>query len=138
MSLEPLRKSPRRSVLFPGSGAQTAKLSLFQAIFFERTDPALKIIETDPEQINLQEPFAALTSLHLAIFRQNVLVVQAICRHPITSIHLEDRFGRKPIDMCLYTRNDQIFSAVLERSYRKAILELETDGTGTVVAFKDR
>lgn len=135
MSLVPLAKSPRRAVLFPGSGAKTAKLSLFQAVFFDRTKSALDIIDTDPDQINAQEPFAGLTSLHLAIFRQNLSVVQKLCGHPVTAIHLQDRFGRRPIDMSIYTRNGEIFSAVLERTYQKAILELETDGAGTVVAF---
>ena len=138
MSLAPLPKSPRRASIFSGKGLGTAKLSLFEAVFFDRTKRALEIIEKDPEQINTVDPFAGLSTLHLAIFRQNSEVVSALCVHPVTKMDIEDRFGRKPIDMCVYTTNDAIFEAVLRRSYGAALYALENGDDGPVAPFPRR
>jgi len=136
MSLAPRSKSAHRASLFSDTGEQTARLSLFQAVFFDRTKSALDIIKTDADQINLQEPFADLTSLHLAIFRQNLSVVRNICEHPVTQIDLKDRFGRKAIDMCVYTSNEDIFHAVLERTYQGPLLQLDRGDDSGVVPFR--
>lgn len=117
MSAKPQPLSVKRASLFSDRGQKTAKLSLFQAVFYDRTQEAIEIIASDSEQINLQEPFAALTALHIAIFRQNILVIRDLCLNPTTKIGLQDRFGRKAIDMCVYTHNDEIFQLVSERTF---------------------
>lgn len=129
-------KTNQKFSIFSDSGESTAKLQLIQAVFFDRTKSALEIIKTDPDQINEQDPFAGLTPLHIAIFRQNVAVVEALANHPVTNTDAADRFGRKPIDMCIYTSLDEIFAAVLKRTYQSALLELENGEGGGVVPFK--
>ena len=135
MAALPKPKTSRARALFSDTGERTAKLSLFQEVFYDRTERALKIIETDPDQINLVDPFAGLTSLHVAIFRQNVDVVEAITAHPIADLEIRDKFERRPIDMCIYAQNDRIYSAVFERTFRAAILTLESDGKGSILPF---
>ena len=100
--------------LFEGRGAKTQPLSLLQAVYFDRTERAKVIIEADPEQINQQDPFTGLTPLHIAIFRQNVELVRALISHPMTDPNLADGFGRRAIDMCVYTRSEEMFHFVLE------------------------
>jgi len=136
MSARPKKQQAYRASLFSDSGDQTKKLSLFNAVFYDRTSEAQEIIKAAPDQINLQESFAALTSLHLAIFRQNVHIVRDICQHPVTQINLEDRFGRRAIDMCVYTINAEIFTLVSNRSFQKAIMMLEEGDDGGVVPFR--
>ena len=138
MAALPKPKTSRARALFSDTGERTAKLSLFQEVFYDRTERALKIIETDPEQINLVDPFAGLTSLHVAIFRQNVDVVEAIAAHPVADLTIRDKFDRRPSDMCIYTRNDRIYSAVFERTYREEILDLDSGGGNLVVTFKPK
>lgn len=135
MSLAPVPKGRSRSSLFSDSGESTAKLSLIQAVFYDRTRTASEIIKTDPDQINLQDPFAGLTSLHIAIFRQNLAIVEQITAHPVTKIDVKDRFDRRAIDMCIYTASNDIFQLVFERTYRSELLELDVGRDGSVVPF---
>lgn len=113
--------------LFAGRGSKTQPLSLLEAVYFDRTDRAKAIIEVDPEQVSQQDPFAGLTPLHVAIFRQNVDIVRALVAHPRTDPSLADGFGRRAIDMCVYTSNDAIFRLVAERMYAPAHFALTTD-----------
>ncbi len=136
MSLAPRPIPPARRSIFSDSGEQTAKLSLISAVYYDRTKQASDIIDTDPDQINLQDPFAGLTALHIAIFRQNALIVERIAKHPITRIDIEDKFGRKAIDMCVYTGNEGIFRTVFERTYRVELLTLDIGDDGPVVPFR--
>jgi hypothetical protein len=136
MSAVPLPKLPLRRSLFSDTGERTAKLPLIEAVYFDRTTRAVAIIESDPAQINLQEPFADLTALHIAVFRQNVVIVKKITDHPVTDMTLQDRFGRKPIDMCLYSTQAEIVEAITNRTYRAAILELEQGGTGGIIPIR--
>ena len=110
--------------LFEGRGARTQPLSLLQAVYFDRTERAKAIIEADPGQVNQQDPFTGLTPLHVAIFRQNVEVVRALVAHPRTDINLRDGFNRRPIDMCVYTRDEEMFLIVVGRTHQKELLEL--------------
>lgn len=98
--------------LFEGRGAKTEPLSLLEAVYFDRTELAKAIIEADPEQVRQQDPFAGLTPLHLAIFRQNAELVQLLAAHARTDISATDCFGRKPIDLCIYTLDDQIIRMI--------------------------
>lgn len=136
MSLAP-KPRPKLAALFSSDrGARTQQLELFVEVFYNRTESALAIIENDPNQINVQEPFSNLTTLHLAVFRQNVRVVEAITMHPITDIAIRDGFGRRAIDMCIYTSNEDIIEAVFSRTYQREDLMLEGDGDGPVVPFR--
>lgn len=120
--------------LFSDRGAKTKPLSLLEAVYFDRTERAKAIIEADPEQVRQQDTFAGLTPLHVAIFRQNVEVVRALVAHPRTDLSLVDGFNRRPIDMCVYTRNEEIFGLVVKRTFRAELLRLGDDGT--VVSFE--
>ena len=93
-------------------------------MYFDRTERAKAIIEADPGQVNQQDPFTGLTPLHVAIFRQNVEVVRALVAHPRTDINLRDGFNRRPIDMCVYTRDEEMFLIVVGRTHQKELLEL--------------
>jgi hypothetical protein len=136
MSFAP-KPRPKLATLFSSDrGARTQQLELFVEVFFNRTDSALTIIENDPQQINVQEPFSQLTTLHLAVFRQNVLVVEAITQHPITDIAIRDGFGRRAIDMCIYTSNEDIIEAVFARTYQREDVLLDGGGDGPVVPFR--
>ncbi|MFN3226826.1 MAG: hypothetical protein ACE360_11325 [Hyphomicrobiales bacterium] len=136
MSLAP-KPRPNLNALFSSDrGARTKKLSLFIEVFFNRTEPALAIIQNDPEQINVQEPFSELTTLHLAIFRQNERIVDALTAHPVTDVMIKDSFGRRAIDMCVYTTNEGLIEAVFARTYQRADLQLEGGNEGPVVPFR--
>jgi hypothetical protein len=138
MSAVPLPKIPLRRSLFSDAGERTAKLPLIEAVYFDRTQRAEAIIESDPAQINLQEPFAGLSALHIAVFRQNVVIVRKLTDHPVTDMNLADRFGRKPIDMCLYSTQAEIVEAITNRTYRAAILELKQgDASGIIPIRRD-
>lgn len=110
--------------LFEGRGARTQPLSLLQAVYFDRTERAKAIIEADPEQINQQDPFTGLSPLHVAIFRQNAEIVRALICHPRTDPSLADGFGRRAIDMCVYTRSEEMFLIVVGRTHQHQLLEL--------------
>lgn len=136
MSAVLLPKLPLRRSLFSDAGERRAKLPLIEAVYFDRTTRAEAIIESDPAQINLQDPFAGLSALHIAVFRQNVVIVRKLTDHPVTDMNLADRFGRKPIDMCLYSTQAEIVEAITNRTYRAAILELEEGGTGGIIPIR--
>lgn len=135
MSTRPLPRSVPKRPLFPDRGERTAKLTLLREVYFDRTESAEAIIASDPDQINLQDPFAGLSALHVAIFRQNVAIVRSLASHPVTDVHITDRFGRRPIDMCLYTRNPAIFDAVAARTFQAALLDLEA-GSDRIVPLR--
>lgn len=136
MTFAALPKGSRARSLFADSGESTAKLPLIIAVYFDRTQVALDIIRSDPEQINLPEPYAGLTPLHIAVFRQNIALVEAIARHPIAKPGIEDRFGRTAIDLCAYTSNDMIFRAIIERTYQSALIALDNEVDHAIVPFK--
>lgn len=98
-------------------GTERQPLSLLEAVYFDNTKRAKAIIEADPSQINQQDPFAGLTPLHIAIFRQNIEIVRTLVSHPRTDPNIEDGFHRKPIDICVYTVDEEIYSLVVMRSF---------------------
>lgn len=83
------------------------------------------MIESDPEQITAKDPFAGLTPLHIAIFRQNRELVEFIATHPKCDLFAKDNFGRTPIDMLDYTTDQVIFRAVVDNAYPDEAEELE-------------
>jgi len=113
------KPKPRRTPfhLEPDSGAQLATYSLIRAVYNDRFEQARDILKANPEQINLQESFAGLTALHVAIFRQNEEIVKLLANHPRCDIALKDNFQRTAADMLVYTAKSAIFDAVMRRSY---------------------
>lgn len=109
--------------LEPDGGAQLATYSLIRAVYNDRFDQARDILKANPEQINLQEPFAGLTALHIAIFRQNEDIVKLLADHPRCDITLKDNFQRTAADMLVYTANTAVFDTVMYRAH----LEQEGD-----------
>jgi len=85
---------------------------LVMAVYHDRTEEALELIENEPEQINRQDPYSGLTPLNIAVFRQNQYIVRALIDHPITDIHLKDNFGRTAYNMLDYNANPKIFFKV--------------------------
>lgn len=136
MSLAPKPHAKLAALFSSDRGARTQQLELFVEVFYNRTESALAIIENDPNQINVQEPFSNLTTLHLAVFRQNVRVVEAITRHPVTDIAIRDGFGRRAVDMCIYTSNNDIIEAIFARTYQREDILLEGGDDGPVVPFR--
>lgn len=96
---------------------QLATYSLIRAVYNDRFDQARDILKANPEQINLQEPFAGLTALHIAIFRHNEEIVKLLAEHPRCDIGLKDNFQRTALDMMVYTTNQAIFDTVMQRAY---------------------
>lgn len=94
---------------------------LIVATYYERLDQARKILEEDPAQIRDRDPFAGLTALHIAIFRENLPLVRLLAHHPNADLRAADNFGRRPVDMCIYTSIGEIFDLVLSASYPRAM-----------------
>lgn len=103
--------------LEPGSGVHLATYSLIRAVYNDRFAQARDILAVSPDQVNSQEPFAGLTALHIAIFRQNEDMVTLLANHPQCDIALKDNFGRTAADMLVYTANPAIFDTVMRRAY---------------------
>jgi ankyrin repeat protein len=137
MSLAP--KHVERRLLSYFGGSETANLPLIEAVYFDNFDRARAIVGNDPEQLNTQDPFAGLTPLHIAIFRQNADMVDLIASHPRTDMHLRDNFQRRPIDMCIYVSQQAIFDLIVRRTYPGVIQSLsDPDGSGPVTPFPTR
>ena len=69
---------------FEDDGLNTSTYPLLHAVFHERVEKAERVIAADPNQLNSQDPFAGLTPLHIAIFRENRYFVNLIAKHPVT------------------------------------------------------
>lgn len=98
--------------LDPDSGVQLATYPLIRAVYNDRLDQARDILKASPEQINSQEPFAGLTALHIAIFRQNEEMVALLANHPSCDFTIKDNFQRTAADMLIYTQSTEIFNLV--------------------------
>lgn len=146
MSIETKRKMPNKLGYFDDSGTDTKKLELISAAYYDRTEIALKLIDIDPDQINRQDPHSGLTAAHIAIFRQNKVLVTKLVEHPQTNWQLKDAFNRRPVDMLDYTVDEEIFQAVTRATYPDSIRELESMGEfsdepqtdNSVVPFKPK
>lgn len=144
MSIKPREKMPRKLGYFEDSGTDRKKFALLLAAYHNRTETALKLIETDPDQINRQDPHSGLTALHIAIFRQNRVLVERLAGHPKTDVHLKDAFDRKAVDMLDYTADQVIFETMMDVTYPDEMLELEDEGpddeppAGSVVPLRPK
>lgn len=144
MTLQPKKKMKKPLAYFQKSGLSRSHYALILAAYEDQTETALKLIADDPEQINRQDPYAGLTALHIAIFRQNEDLVKALTRHPQTSAQLKDVFGRRAVDMLNYTINQAIFEAVITATYPEEMRALEDEAyehgrrQGTVVPLRPK
>jgi hypothetical protein len=117
-SLKPRLDSKRSSNRFnPLGGAKLSTYSLLRAVYMDKAKEAEAILKADAGQINLGDPFAGVTPLHVAIFRQNENVVKLLVEHPRCDVWQKDNFGRTPIDMLVYNSNRTIFEMVMKRAY---------------------
>jgi ankyrin repeat protein len=127
MTLEPKRKNKQILGYFEDSGSKTKKYPLLSAVYNDRTQTAKKIVATDPDQINSQDPFAGLTALHIAIFRQNEILVDLLAKHPQADLQITDNFNRRAIDMLDYTANQRIFETIVDATYPEETRSLEDE-----------
>lgn len=102
--------------LEPDSGQGLAAYALIRAVYMDRLDEARAILEADPGQINTQDPFAGLTPLHIAIFRQNAEMVKLLAEHPRCDLRIGDNFQRTAADMLIYTADKAIFETIMRRA----------------------
>jgi len=144
MRIKPKQDVKKRLDYFEDRGLDTKKLKLISAVYFDRSEEAEKIILEDPEQINQQDPYAGLTALHIAIFRQNRKLVNQLANHPQCDLHIEDNFNRKAADMLDYTTDQEIFETVIDATYPDEMQALENEALeegivgGDVVPFKPK
>jgi DNA phosphorothioation-associated putative methyltransferase len=108
VTLKPKKEEKAGLGYFQDSGVDRKAYALILAAYNDNTETAEKIIATDPDQINSQDPYARLTALHIAIFRQNERLVALLAGHPQTDLRLKDGFGRRPVDC--NRADDMLFS----------------------------
>ncbi len=136
MSLQPKPKAKPGTPLswFSDSGVDKKKLSLIRAAYFDNYERAKAIVKADPDQINSQDPFAGLTPLHIAIFRQNDPMVTLIATHPTCDFSVKDHFGRVATDMLIYIRDRKIFETVMQAAYPHEYRAIEDEPFDTALA----
>lgn len=97
----------------PQDGSRLATLALLRAVYMDELEHARDILSADPDQLNRRDPFAGVTPLHIAIFRQNEKMVRLLTQHPQCRVSIKDNFGRTAADMLTYTSDPTIFDIVL-------------------------
>lgn len=140
---KPKRKIPRVH-LEPQDGTQLATQALLRAVYMDDFERASAILAADPDQLNRQDPYAGLTPLHIAIFRQNADMVRLLAQHPACKGTIADNFGRTAADMLHYTSDRAIFDIVLrlaspdvDRSWQDEAFD-RGRATGGVVQLRPR
>lgn len=128
----------RKLGYFEDSGTDKKKYSLISAAYHERTETAKELIKSDPDQIIRQDPHSGLTALHIAVFRQNIELVEILAKHPRTDLSLKDVFGRRVVDILEYTTNQELFTLVMDATYPDLMrdLEADADSINNVVTLK--
>ncbi|PWE55001.1 hypothetical protein DEM27_16220 [Metarhizobium album] len=121
MSLQPKLKQSVQASIFarfdPMGGGKLSAYSLLRAVYMDQVREAEAVLRASPEQINLGDPYANLTPLHVAIFRQNREIVALLVNHPRCDVWQKDNFGRTAVDMLVYTKEKQIFESIINKSY---------------------
>lgn len=144
MIAKPQPKPTRPLSFLSDSGTSSAKLDLLATVYRDQTETALQLIASDPDQINEQDPYTGLTSLHIAIFRQNRDVVERLVHHRQTDLKRRDNFGRSIVDMLDYTADQMIFDWVIEAFYPEQVRSLDDESyeqgrsSGTIVPLNPR
>ena len=144
MSVAPKPKpTPRPAHLEPQDGSRLATHALLRAAYMDDLDEARAILAADPEQLNRQAPYAGLTALHIAIFRQNTGMVRLLAGHPGSKVSIEDNFGRTAASMLTYTSNHEIFDIILQaaspevdRAWRDSVFD-DGRAAGKVISLPD-
>ena len=134
----------RRLAYFEERGADLKAFSLLLAVYNDQFEDAKAILKADPAQLNSQDPYAGLTALHIAIFRQNPKTVRLLLDQDGIDIKIKDGFRRRPVDMLDYTVNQEIFDMVMEATYPDEMRALEDEAydegraDNTVVPLKPK
>ena len=140
MPAKPKPNLSARLAYFEDSGSQTKHYPLMMAVYYDDFEKAKAVLESDPGQLNLQEPYARLTALHVAIFRKNVDIVRLLLSQTEVDLSLKDAFQRRIIDMLDYSINQEVFGLVLDAVYSSELHSLEnrddSQQYSTVVALK--
>ncbi len=144
MALAPQLQHQKIINFFQGRGADPKIYGLLRAAYNDETQKAIAIIKTDPQQLNIRDPYAGLTPLHIAIFRCNFEIVQAIVQHPEADLALKDNFRRAPADMLDYIADHRLFELVMDACFADEMRALLDEGfergtsDGSVIPFKPR
>lgn len=115
---KPKWKPGRPAHLVPVQGGGLKVYPLIRAAWMDQVEEARAILKADPAQINVQDPYAGLTALHIAVFRGNVEMVELLVRFPRCDLDREDNFGRVPADLLLYTMSHPVTALLLQESRR--------------------
>ncbi len=140
--LKPIMK--RKLAYFEDRGSDLKNFALLRSVYFDDIEKAKAVLKADPAQLNRKDPYAGLTALHIAIFRQSPDMVKLLLGQPNIDLTIQDGFGRAPIDMLDYTTNQQIFSMMMEAVYPDEMRALEDEAFDearadqTVASFKPK
>ncbi len=134
MAVNPLKKMEQKLSYFEDSGPTRQKYPLIMAVYHNATDLAEKLIREDPAQINDQDPYAGLSPLHIAIFRQNVRIIGILLKQPTINLRLRDSFGRRAQDFLDYTVDPEIHRLITNACYPDAIRRLEDEALDQAIA----
>lgn len=113
---------------FEDRGSDLKQYSLLLAAYHDEYDKAAAILKSDSDQLNVQDPYAGLTALHIAIFRQNPKIVNLLLEQDGIDVKIKDGFQRRPVDMLDYTVNQEIFEMVMDATYPDEMRALEDEG----------
>lgn len=144
MIAKPQPTSRRPLSFLTDSGTSNAKLRLLAAVYRDETETARRLIISDPDQINEQDPYSGLTSLHIAIFRQNRDIVDRLIHHRQTDLKRKDNFDRSIVDMLDYTSDQTILDWVIEAYYPEQVRQLndaayeQGRSSGTIIPLNPR
>jgi ankyrin repeat protein len=112
---------------FENRGSDLKQYSLLLAAYHDEYDKAAAILKSGSDQLNVQDPYAGLTALHIAIFRQNPKIVSLLLEQDGIDIKIKDGFQRRPVDMLDYTVNQEIFEMVMDATYPDEMRALEDE-----------
>lgn len=134
----------KRLAYFEDRGADLKAFSLLLAVYNDHFEEAEAILKADPAQLNTPDPYAGLTALHIAIFRQNPKIVQLLLAQAGIDVRIKDGFGRRPVDMLDYTANQDIFDMIMDVTYPDTMRALENEtldeglADGSIASFKPK
>lgn len=129
---------------FEDRGTDLKTYSLLLAVYYDEFEKAQALLKSDPGQLNLQDPYAGLTALHIAIFRQNQEIVSLLLDQDGIDVKIKDGFHRRPVDMLDYTVNQEIFEMVMDATYPDEMRALDDEAydegraDNTVVPLKPK
>ncbi len=127
MSIKPKPIMKNTLAYFEDRGADLKTYSLLLAVYYDEFEKAQALLKSDPGQLNLQDPYAGLTALHIAIFRQNPKIVSLLLEQNGIDVKIKDGFQRRPVDMLDYTINQEIFDMVMDATYPDEMRALEDE-----------